>query len=256
MSKSLKNKLRRGEATLGSWITLANPAIGEILARAGYDWLVVDLEHSTMSMAEAGDLIRTIDLCGTSPLVRLTSNDINQAKRVLDCGAHGLIVPMVNSAQDARQAVAATRYAPHGGRGVGLGRAQGYGNTFEQYLKWQATEPIVIAQIEHVAGVSAIDAILATEGIDGYIVGPYDLSCSMGIPGQFEKPEFLEALEAIKAGGRRANKLGGLHIVEPEPARLAQAEADGYFFNAYGVDFRFLDVSARAGVAQFQKDKS
>lgn len=254
MSKSLKARLRDGQPTLGSWITLGHPAIAEILARAGFDWLVVDLEHSTMSIAEAGDLIRTIDLCGVTPLVRLTSNDPNQAKRVMDCGAHGIIVPMVNSARDAERAVAATRYAPLGIRGVGLGRAQGYGVKFAEYLDWLSREAVVVAQIEHCDAVKAIDSILSIEGIDAYIVGPYDLSCSMGMPGQFGGSEFIAAVNAIKAGGKRARKPGGLHIVEPDPNRLKQAHADGFSFNAYGVDFRFLDVGARHGIAKFQEN--
>ena len=99
MNQSLKSRLRSGEQTLGSWITLGNAGIAEILAKAGFDWLVVDLEHSTMSIADAGELIRTIDLCGVAPLVRLTSNDPNQVKRVMDCGAHGIVVPMVDTVE-------------------------------------------------------------------------------------------------------------------------------------------------------------
>jgi 2-dehydro-3-deoxyglucarate aldolase len=255
MTGSLKSKLTGGEPTLGSWITLGNSSVAEILAKAGFDWLVVDLEHSTMSIADAGELIRTIDLCGVTPLVRLTSNDANQVKRVMDCGAHGIVVPMINSADEALRAVAATRYPPHGTRGVGLGRAQGYGVRFAEYLKWQVREVVVIAQIEHHSAVKEIDSILAVDGVDGFIVGPYDLSCSMGIPGQFDRPEFVAALEKIKLGGVRAHKPGGLHIVEPDPERLAQAEAEGYLFNAYSVDFRFLDVSARNGVAKFRGSK-
>jgi 2-dehydro-3-deoxyglucarate aldolase len=248
MNQSLKSRLRNGESTLGSWITLGNSGIAEVLAMAGFDWLVVDLEHSTMSMADAGELIRTIDLCGVPPLVRLTSNDPNQIKRVMDCGAHGIVVPMVNSAEEASRAVAATCYPPRGTRGVGLGRAQGYGVRFEEYLKWQATEAVVIVQIEHHLAVQAIDSILAVEGVDGFIVGPYDLSCSMGIAGQFERPEFTNALERIKQGGRHAGKPGGLHVVEPDPERLVRVRSEGYLFNAYGVDFRFLDVGARSGL--------
>jgi 2-dehydro-3-deoxyglucarate aldolase len=121
----LKQKLKNKDLTVGSWITLGNTSIAEILANAGYDWLVVDLEHTTISLEQAGELIRTIELAGVSPLVRLTNNDENQIKRVMDAGAHGIVVPMVKSADDAKYAVAATRYPPLGNRGVGLARAQG-----------------------------------------------------------------------------------------------------------------------------------
>jgi 2-keto-3-deoxy-L-rhamnonate aldolase RhmA len=162
---------------------------------------------------------------------------------------------MINSADEASRAVAATCYPPRGTRGVGLGRAQGYGVGFAEYLNWQASEAVVIAQIEHHSAVEAIDSILAVDGIDGFIVGPYDLSCSMGIPGQFDTPEFVQALDQIKRGGALARKPGGLHIVEPDPERLVRASAEGYLFNAYGVDFRFLDVGARDGLAKFRGSK-
>jgi 2-dehydro-3-deoxyglucarate aldolase len=121
----LKQRLRNKELTIGSWITLGNTSVAEILSNAGYDWLVVDLEHSTISLEQAGELIRTIELAGVSSLVRLTSNDGNQIKRVMDAGAEGIVVPMVNNVDDAKFAVAATRYPPLGSRGVGLARAQG-----------------------------------------------------------------------------------------------------------------------------------
>lgn len=247
----LKNKLQSGQVTLGSWITLGHPAIAEIFAGAGYDWLVVDLEHSTISIEQAGELIRVIDLSGVAPLVRLTSNEPNQIKRVMDAGAHGIVVPMVNSPDDAVRAVAATRYAPQGIRGVGLARAQKYGADFQNYLEWQKDGPVVIVQIEHKLALDVLDAILSVKGVDGFIIGPYDLSCSMGIPGEFEHPEFLDAMDFIKNTGERLGCPGGLHVVEPDQQRLKQAIDDGYRFIAYSVDIRMLDVAARGGVKNF-----
>src|SRR5665647_453617 len=121
----LKQALRQGELCLGSWITLAHPAIAEIMARAGFTWLAVDLEHSVITIREAEELIRVIKLSGVVPLVRLSANDPVQIKRVMDAGAHGVIVPMVNSTTQAEQAVASVYYPPQGRRGVGLARAQG-----------------------------------------------------------------------------------------------------------------------------------
>jgi 2-keto-3-deoxy-L-rhamnonate aldolase RhmA len=247
-SNALRNKLASGRVTLGSWITLGHPAIAEIMATAGFDWVVVDLEHSVIDLTMAGDLIRTIDLCGAAPLVRLTSNDASQIKRVMDAGAHGIIVPMVNTAGGAGQAVAATRYPPKGTRGVGLGRAQQYGAGFQEYLAWQQEGPVVIVQIEHQDAVANLDAILAVPGVDGFIVGPYDLSCSMGIPGEFTHPRFVEALETILRVGRAAGCPAGIHIVEPDPDRLASCIAEGYTFIAYSVDMRMIDSSARVGL--------
>ncbi len=244
----LKEKLRNKQLTLGSWITLGHPAIAEIMAKAGFDWLVVDLEHSVITIEVAGDLIRTIDLCGVAPLVRLTSNDADQIKRVMDAGAHGIVVPMVNSAAEAAKAVAATRYAPRGTRGVGLGRAQGYGVDFKAYLEWQNDGPVVFVQIEHKDAIDRLEEILTVPGVDGFIIGPYDLSCSMGIPGQFERPEFVAAMTQIRETAKRIGCPAGLHIVEPDLPLLEQTINEGYTVIAYSVDIRVIDSGVRQGV--------
>lgn len=249
MNIKLKEKLISGQLTIGSWISIGSPIIAEILAKAGFDWLVIDLEHSVITIEQAGDLIRVIDLAGSAPLVRLTNNDPNQIKRVMDAGAHGIIVPMVNTARDAEVAVAATRYSPKGNRGVGLARAQGYGDSFQDYLAWQQDGPIVIIQIEHKAALGRLDQIFAVPGVDGFIIGPYDLSCSMGIPGEFDNPEFIAAIETIKEAGKRANRPGGLHIVEPDTGHLENLISEGYLFIAYSVDIRMLDTVSRQGLA-------
>jgi len=244
---SLKKKLAGSGLALGSWITLAHPAIAEIMSKSGFDWLAVDLEHSVITIREAEELIRVIELCGVVPLVRLTWNDANQIKRVMDAGAHGVIVPMVNSPQAAAAAVAAARYPTVGKRGVGLARAQGYGAAFGDYLQWQAEETIVIAQIEHIDAVRDIDAILSTPGIDGYIIGPYDLSGSMGRPGDFDHPEVKEAMQQVKAAGERHAIPGGLHIIEPDPKQLQEKIREGHQLIAYSLDIRMLDVASRQG---------
>lgn len=255
----LKGKLRNAELTVGSWLTLGNTAIAEIMANAGFDWLVVDLEHTAISLEQAGELIRTIELCGVPSLVRLTSNDANQIKRVMDAGAHGIVVPMVNTKADAMNAVAATRYPPAGIRGVGLARAQGYGASFQDYMSWMSgTEdgPVVVAQIEHIDAVDRLREILQVPGIDAFIVGPYDLSCSMGIPGQFDRPEFKQAMQRIIDISHEMSAVSGLHVVEPDVTKLNEAIASGHKFVAYSVDIRMLDVSARNGVNEVRRSRS
>lgn len=249
MNDSLKQKLKSNTLTIGSWITLGHASIAEILASAGYDWLVVDLEHTTISIEQAGELIRVIDLCGVAPLVRLTSNHPDQIKRVMDAGAHGIVVPMVNTVDDAVRAVASTRYAPQGIRGVGLARVQKFGPGFSDYLKWQKDGPVVIVQIEHKDALDQLESIFSVPGVDGFIIGPYDLSCSMGMPGEFERPEFKKAMNQILLTGLKMNFPAGLHIVEPDQSRLRQVIAEGYRFIAYSVDIRMLDVAARTGIA-------
>lgn len=223
------------------------------MARSGFDWVVVDLEHSVITIDGAGDLIQTIDLCGVAPLVRLTSNQPDQIKRVMDAGAHGIVVPMVNSPEDAMRAVAATRYAPRGTRGVGLARAQGFGSRFQEYLAWQEEGPVVIVQIEHKDAIGHLEEILAVTGVDGFIIGPYDLSCSMGFPGQFERDEFIAAMNVIRETGVRRGCATGLHIVEPDLNRLEDVVRQGFNFIAYSVDIRLLDVGVRQAVAKIKE---
>jgi len=247
-SMQLKNKLKAGDVCLGAWITISNPIIAEIFANAGYDWVVVDLEHSSISIDQAGNLIRVIDLAGSSPLVRLTANDKDLIKRVMDSGAHGIVVPNVKTPDDAQEAVLATRYQPYGSRGVGLGRAQDYGPGFRRYLDWQKEGPLVIVMIEDKSALNRLGEIFNVHGVDGFLIGPYDLSCSMGIPGDFENPRFLEAIDSIVNAGRKAKCPAGFHLVEPSPTGLKELISEGYQFIAYGVDIRMLDLAARLGI--------
>lgn len=244
--KGLRTNLNKKEPFIGSWITLGHTAIAEIMARSGFKWLVVDMEHSTMTIGEAGELIRVIDLCGVFPLVRLSSNDSVQIKRLMDAGAHGIIVPMVNSADEAKQAVEAVRYPPIGMRGVGLARAQGYGVGFEAYKDWLEHESVVIVQIEHIEGVKNLEQILKVPGVDGFFVGPYDLSASLGIPGQFDDPAMIDAMEQIHRIGMKSGKIPGIHIVEPDKEQLNENINKGYRFLAYSLDIRLLDWACRS----------
>ena len=241
-------KDNNNKCSIGSWITLGHPAIAEIMVKAGYEWLAVDLEHSAISIREAEDLIRIIDLAGVIPLVRLTSNNHDQIKRVMDAGAGGVIVPMVNSPEQAQQAIEAVKYPPNGKRGIGLARAQGYGAKFQKYLEWQKENTIVIVQIEHIDAVNNIDAIFSVDGVDGFIIGPYDLSGSLGIPGQFDHPDYIAAVDKINVEAKKMNVMSGIHIIEPNPELLKQRIKEGYRFIAYSLDVRMLDVSCRAGI--------
>lgn len=246
---SLRDRLRKGETLVGSWITLAHPAIAEIMARAGFDWLAIDLEHSVITIREAEELIRVVDLCGVVPLVRVSANDSVQIKRVMDAGAHGVIVPMVNTPGEAMDAVAAVQYPPAGRRGVGLARAQGYGTAFRSYLEWVRTDAVVIVQVEHIDAVNCLGDILSLPGVDGYFIGPYDLSASMGLAGEFDHPEMVGALERIKRAGEDSGKPGGLHVVEPDTSRLEESIGQGFRFIAYSLDTRMLDSACRTGLS-------
>lgn len=246
--QSLKSAFYAGQLSVGSWITLAHPAVAEIMAKAGFDWLVVDLEHSVITIREAEELIRVIDLCGVVPLVRLSANDPVQIKRVMDAGAHGVIVPMVNSAAEAAKAVSAVRYPARGSRGVGLARAQGYGSNFEHYLDWMNKESVVIVQVEHIDAVNNLEQILSEDGVDGFMVGPYDLSGSLGVPGQFDHTLMKEAMEKIISVGEASGKVPGIHIVEPNVEEFIMRTKQGYRLVAYSLDIRMLDCACRNGI--------
>jgi 2-dehydro-3-deoxyglucarate aldolase len=242
---TLKERLARRELTIGSWITIGHTIIAEIMARAGYDWLTIDMEHSAITLDAAQELIRVIELCGVTPLVRVGENNAYLIKRVMDAGAHGVIVPMVNSRQDAEAAVRAVRYPPEGQRGVGLARAQQYGSDFEGYRAWNARESIVIVQIEHIRAVDTIAEILSVPGVDGFIIGPYDLSGSLGVPGQFDHPALLAALEKVKMASRQLNALAGFHVIPPESRPLEDKIAEGYKFIAHSLDTLLLAENCR-----------
>jgi len=243
---SLKGKLARNELTIGSWITLAHSGVAELMAKTGaFDWLAIDMEHSVVELRDVQEMIQALDLSGVQPLVRLTSNDENQIKRVMDAGAHGVVVPLVNSKGDAERAVQSVYYPPLGTRGAGLARAQGYGASFQEYRKWLEKNAVVIAMIEHMKAVENINEILNVPGIDGYIIGPYDLSASLGVPGKFDDPLVIKAIQKIYAGGQVAEKAGGIHVVDPDLQALKKFIDDGFTFIGYGMDIRFLDAICR-----------
>ena len=242
---SLKAKLASSEVTVGSWITLGHPAIAEIMASAGFDWLVLDMEHSVLELSEVQTIIQVLDGLNCPAIVRLTSNHPDQIKRVMDAGATGVMVPMIKSAADAQAAVEAVYYPPEGKRGVGLARAQGYGARFQEYRQWLKENAVIIVMIEHIDAVQQIDAILSVPGIDAYIIGPYDLSGSMGRPGELDHPEVQIAIEKVLEAGRRLNKPGGIHVIEPDPAALRKRIEAGFNFLGYSLDIRILDTLCR-----------
>ena len=252
---SLKGDLKRKRLTVGSWITLAHTSIAEIMAKAGFDWLTVDMEHSAITLDQAQPLIQVIELSGCTPLVRIGENNPNLIKRVMDAGAHGVIVPMVNIKEDALRAVSAVKYPPLGERGVGLARAQGYGLEFEKYRDWVNKESIVIVQIEHIKAVKNLEEILKVEGVDGFIIGPYDLSGSIGRPGEFEHPEVKAALKKVIEVSKKLNKPAGFHVIPPDVNALKQKIEEGYKFLAFSLDTLFLGQTCRKAMEEVKKLK-
>ena len=245
---NFKQKLRSKKLTMGSWLSIANPAVAEIMAKAGVDWLAIDMEHGGFSFDQCLELVRVISLCGVAPLVRVGENSPLAIKRAMDAGAAGVVVPMINTAQDAIDAVNAVKYPPKGSRGMGLHRANGYGTTFDKYLKWVEEESVVIVQIEHKDAIANLGDIFSVEGVDGFIVGPYDLSASLDISGDFKAREMAEALASIEKEAKAKNIPMGYHVVYPDIQLLDDKIKEGYTFIAYSVDFLLIGEKFREGI--------
>lgn len=249
LAPDLKKRLAKRELTFGSWITTGSEVVAELMAQQGFDWLVVDLEHSSSELETAARLIRVIQGQGCSALVRVSSNDHHLIKRIMDAGADGVIVPMVCTAEEAARAVSAVRYPPLGTRGVGLARAQGYGYGFEAYRDALAADAIVIVQIEHIRAVEHFEAIMDTDGVDGFIIGPYDLSGSLGKPGDFDAPDVVAALDTIASIAQKRGYLTGFHVIPSDPEALAEKVELGYRFVAHSLDTIFLGDAIQQSTA-------
>lgn len=243
---TLKQQLKNKEKTLGSWITIGHQAIIDILAEAGFNWLTIDMEHTAIDYNELQILIGFIQARGMAALVRVFKNEEVVIKRALDAGADGIIVPMISTGAEAKQAVDYAKYPPIGKRGVGLNRAQRYGFAFEEYKKWVDENLVVIAQVEHIDGVNNIEDIIATEGIDGVFIGPYDLSASLGIPGKYNEPIVVEALKKFEEACFKHNISMGYHVVEPAAQLVTDKFNAGYNFIAFSTDFLFMGKKAKA----------
>lgn len=253
MQNTLKQKIGNRQITIGSWLQLPDVFAAEVMARAGFDWLAIDLEHGLIDLQKCFELIQAVGSAGTMPLVRLNMNDASTIRRVMDAGAGGVIVPMVNTAGEAKAAVEAIKYAPAGKRSYGLGRAQEYGDKFESYIKNINDQSLLIIQIEHVDAVANLDDILRVPGIDAVIIGPYDLSGSLDRPGDFKGPEFAALLGQIMEKVKRSKIALGMHIVHPSKADFDQRIAEGFTFIAYGMDTIFLSSGAQAALKGVRK---
>ena len=232
--------------SIGTWLSLPNESVAEIFAKAGYEWVVIDLEHSAINIDQAASLIRVIDLAGSKPFVRLSDHSPSQIKRVLDAGAKGILAPMVESQQQIEEIISACHYPPKGKRGMGLARAQGSGEEKAkmEYITQSSKHIEIYAQIESVTGIENIDSILSQD-INGYFIGPYDLSASLGSPGEFNSAKFLAAEDIILNSAKKHQIKCGYHLVEPQLKQIQTLHEKGYDMIAFSVDIRMLDLAAR-----------
>jgi 2-dehydro-3-deoxyglucarate aldolase len=251
MAHEFRARLQRREQLLGTMITLASAASAEVLAGLGFDWLFIDGEHGPLETRELLEILQAVSH-KTACIVRVPEAAELPIKRALDLGAHGIIVPQVNTAEQAANVVRWSRYAPEGARGVGLARAHGYGQSFREYLGAANREIAVIVQAEHVRAVENIEAIVRTPGVDAVLLGPYDLSASLGRTGEIEHPDVVKAIgrvtDVCSAAGIPLGYFGvTAAAVQPYAAR-------GYTLLVAGVDTLYLANGAKALLKELRGD--
>ena len=255
-SKDIRASIRRGTPVVGTWLQLPSPDVAEIVARMGYDWAAADLEHGSFTRAQLPDIFRALERWGTLPFARVAAADMTMIKAALDSGACGLIFPMIESRAQLDKAIAWSLYPggeefSGGRRGVGFSRANAFGMDFTAHVDGKSglgQDIVLVAQIEHVNALADLDGIFSHPRLDAYMIGPYDLSASMGLTGCFDHPDFLSALALIEQKAK-AHTLGkGYHVVQPREEDLRAKTAQGYTFIAYGIDALFLQQAGRRPV--------
>jgi 4-hydroxy-2-oxoheptanedioate aldolase len=254
----VKSALREGRPQVGTWLSLGDLTAARVMARVGFPWLTVDLEHSPIDWSAAGMLFGAIADAGCVPLARVPRGDHDHIKRVLDAGAFGIVVPMVNTVQQAREAIAAAKYPPTGNRSLGgTLHALNFDATAGDYFKRANDEILVVLQTESPEGVENAEEIYALPGVDAIFVGPNDLTAQMrGPDGVDASPAELEAmLQRVLAAGRKVGTPVGLHVQSVEAVR--QRIEEGWQFIALGSELRMMVQTAQqwAGALNLQTQK-
>jgi 2-keto-3-deoxy-L-rhamnonate aldolase RhmA len=250
MAHDFRARLKRREKLLGTMVTLASAASAEVLASLGFDWLFIDGEHGPLETRELNEILQAVGH-KTACIVRVPEAAEVPIKKALDLGAQGIIVPQVNTAEQAANVVRWSRYPPEGARGVGLARAHGYGQSFREYLSTANREIAVIVQAEHARAVENIEAIARVPGVDAVLLGPYDLSASLGRMGEIEHPDVVAAIgrvtDVCNAAGMPLGYFGvTAAAVQPYAAR-------GYTLLVAGVDTLYLANGAKAVLEALRK---
>lgn len=252
----LKERIKNDRLVVGSWINTCSPVVGELMATAGFDFLTVDVEHSAVDLPQAQSIFQAIRSGNPAcaPLVRMAGNVYAETKRFLDAGAAGVIAPFINSSEQAHELVRSVKYPPMGMRGVGFCRANDYGLQFEKSVANANDQTFVCIQIEHANALPNIDSILSVEGIDAVMIGPYDLSASLGITAQFDHPEMLDATRQILNACRKHGVAPGIHVVQPNPLEVLSRFQEGYRFIAFSLDITMLLRSCVQGLEHIRQN--
>lgn len=248
ISGDFRSRVLAREWLTGTFINLGSAVTAEIAGQAGYDWLVLDHEHGFGG--EETLIHQLLATAGTPavPIVRIPVNDPTRFKRALDAGAHGVMVPYVNTAAEAQAAVTAMQYPPHGLRGVAkFNRGSGYSNNYEEYYTHAHEWLVLVAQLETAEAVDNCEAIAAVPGVDVVFVGPNDLTHNLGIRDQFDHPKFVEALKRVSAAAAKHKKVAG--ILVHNPALVAVCRGLGYTFVSLGSDGGVVNAGLRQNLA-------
>jgi 2-keto-3-deoxy-L-rhamnonate aldolase RhmA len=230
----LKRDLKAGKICIGTVLTIPSPTLADMASRCGFDWIWVDMEHTPLSYESVQTMLQAMTGSGVSTIVRVPWNDEVMIKRALDTGPDALIIPLVNTKEEAEYAVRAMKYPPVGVRGAGLGRAQAYGSQLEDYLAHANDELMLIVQIEHKTAVQNIEDICSVPGVDSIFLGPLDLSGSMGLLGQTNHPDVEAAMAKVLQAGKRANLPVGIMTLAADQASARIKE--GYQNIGVGID--------------------
>ncbi|MCP4652317.1 MAG: 4-hydroxy-2-oxovalerate aldolase [Candidatus Omnitrophica bacterium] len=236
----LKGKLRSRKTMFAAWTSLAHPSVTEMFAKIGVDFIGIDIEHSTISQEQSQRIIAASQSGGSLCLPRVATHNMEMIKRLLDSGADGLIVPMVETASQAREIASWMQYPPQGIRGFGISRAQGYGFDFDQYINDWNESGFLIVQIESITAVDNIDKILSVDAIDGVMIGPYDISGSLGIPGQIEHAKVKKAAGRVIDACKKFGKGCGTQDITPCKKSVCEKFDQGYTFVVLASDIFIL----------------
>jgi len=252
MRKNLvKEKLRRGEPSIGTWLALGNSVSAEAMAHVGFDWLTVDMEHNPIGWDTLLHMLQAISTTDTVPFVRTPWNDPMLIKRILDVGAYGVVVPNVKTREEAERAVSACRYPPVGIRGLGGGRARLYAGA--DYPEHANEEISVHVMIEDKEAVERAEEIIGVSGIDAIFIGPNDLACSLGVPLGLDNkhPDHVAAVRHVLETGKKLGVPVGIHCATAEEALRRIAE--GWQWLAVASEAGFMAGAAREALQKIQE---
>ena len=241
--KNLKQRIKSGEAVHGTWLGMDSLISAEILGHAGFDWVLIDMEHGAFSETEAFNMLRTLKSCPTTPLVRIESHSPQRTGRILDMGAKGVMFPQVRSAEEARLAISGMYYPPQGKRGGAMmAPAVAYGDRFDEYKNGLPENILGIVQIETPGAVAEIDEIASLPLVDVLFVGPLDLSMTMGIYGTKDHPDFINAMKKTVKAAKKYGKAAGILLLNAD--QYERYYDWGFRMIACGVDAFFLKSGA------------